>query len=239
MLTVRFDKLPIRAGDRILDMGCGTGRHVGEASRIKRVKAVGSDISFDDVVQARKRVQDLQDWGEHGGGISVFLVSDITRLPFADDFFDLVICSEVLEHIPDQHRAVRELTRVLKPGGNLVVSVPRYLPERICWALSESYHQASNGHIRIYKKKEMIALLEESGIKLWASHFAHSLHTPYWWLKCLVGPTRDDATLVKWYHRFLVWDMMKKPRMTRFLDQLFNPFIGKSVVFYLRKENHV
>ncbi|MEW6187785.1 MAG: class I SAM-dependent methyltransferase [Thermodesulfobacteriota bacterium] len=239
MITVQFDKLPIKSGDRILDMGCGSGRHVGEASQLQGVTAVGSDLSFDEVVQARKRIAELKSWGVHGGGISEVLVSDITCLPFADASFDLVICSEVLEHIPDQGQAVRELTRVLRPGGNLVVSVPRYLPERICWALSESYHQASHGHIRIYKKKELKALLEGTGTKVWAIHFAHGLHTPYWWLKCLVGPTRDDSTLVNCYHRFLVWDIMKKPRLTRLLDRMFNPLIGKSVVFYLRKENYV
>ena len=167
------------------------------------------------------------------------MVADITGLPFPDNFFDMVICSEVLEHIPDQHSAIKEMIRVLRPGGDLIVSVPRYLPERICWALSDSYHQNANGHIRIYKKKELITLIENSGSRLWAFHFAHSLHTPYWWLKCLIGPNRQDSFLVNLYHRFLVWDMMKKPRMTRFLDHLLNPIIGKSIVFYLRKEKHV
>ena len=125
---------------------------------------------------------------------------------------------------------------VLKPGKDLVVSVPRYFPERICWALSKDYHLANDGHIRIYKKKELIDLLEAAGVKTWATHFAHSLHTPYWWLKCLVGPNRDDSPLVNLYHRFLVWDMMKQPWITRMLDCLLNSIIGKSVVIYLRKE---
>ena len=120
-----------------------------------------------------------------------------------------------------------------------MVSVPRYLPERLCWALSENYHRVPKGHIRIYKKKELIALLENSGSKLWASHFAHGLHTPYWWLKCLIGPARQDSVLVNLYHRFLVWDMMKKPGLTRFLDRLLNPLLGKSIVLYLRKERDI
>jgi hypothetical protein len=68
------------------------------------------------------------------------------------------------------------------------------------------------------------------------THFAHSIHAPYWWLKCLVGVNRSDAFLVNLYHRLLVWDMMKKPKLTRFLDRLFNPILGKSRVLYFRKQ---
>jgi SAM-dependent methyltransferase len=239
MVTVNFNKLPIKAGDKILDIGCGAGRHTCVASRLEKVTVIGSDISFKDVREARKRIKEEEQMGIQGGGFWATLVSDITVLPFPDGFFDMVICSEVLEHIPDQESAVKEILRVLKTGGNLVVSVPRFLPERICWALSESYHNVPNGHIRIYRKKKLLNLLEGSGSKMWASHFAHSLHTPYWWLKCLVGPHRQDSSLVNLYHRFLVWDMMKKPKATRLLDGLLNPFLGKSIVFYLRKETHV
>ncbi len=101
--------------------------------------------------------------GAHGGGSWLLSVSDITCLPFEDASFDLVICSEVLEHIPDEKTAVREIIRVLKPGGTLVVSVPRYFPERICWALSDAYHQTANGHIRIYRKQQLVRLLEAQG----------------------------------------------------------------------------
>jgi 2-polyprenyl-3-methyl-5-hydroxy-6-metoxy-1,4-benzoquinol methylase len=239
MVTVNFNKLPIKAGDKILDIGCGAGRHTCVASRLEKVTVIGSDISFKDVREAQKRITEEEQMGLQGGGFWATLVSDITVLPFPDGFFDMVICSEVLEHIPDQESAVKEIIRVLKAGGNLIVSVPRFLPERICWALSDSYHNVPNGHIRIYRKKELLHLLEQSGSKLWASHFAHSLHTPYWWLKCLVGPHRQDSSLVNLYHRFLVWDMMKKPKVTRFFDGLLNPLLGKSIVFYLRKETHV
>ncbi len=236
MITVDFERLSIKPGFRILDMGCGSGRHTCAASRFKKVIAIGSDIRFKDVVEAKERLLYEQSLGEQGGGVWGGIVSDIRRLPFKDNYFDLVICSEVLEHIHEHETAVSELSRVLKPGKDLVVSVPRYFPERICWALSKDYHLANDGHIRIYKKKELIDLLEATGVKTWATHFAHSLHTPYWWLKCLVGPNRDDSPLVNLYHRFLVWDMMKKPWITRTLDWLLNSILGKSVVIYLRKK---
>ncbi len=240
MITVDFNRLcrsaPSRlAGCRILDIGCGTGRHTCAAFRLPKVVAVGIDINFDDVVKAKDRLKTHKKLGDHDDGESGVSVADICALPFRDNFFDLVICSEVLEHIQDHKTAISETVRVLKTGQNLVVSVPRYLPERICWVLSDNYHNTRNGHVRIFKKKALVDLLESSGLIKWGLHFAHSLHTPYWWLKCLVGPEREDCWLVNQYHRFLVWDMMKKPWITRFLDRLLNPFLGKSIVLYLRK----
>jgi len=222
-------------GSRILDIGCGSGRHACEAYRLKDVTVIAADLNYPNVAEAKKRLLFHDRLGAHGGGRWGLSVADITRLPFRDNFFDLVICSEVLEHIPDHETAAGELLRVLKPGCHLVVSVPRFFPERLCWALSGEYHKANQGHIRIYKRKALTDLIEKSGAQQWGAHFAHSLHTPYWWLKCLVGPTRNDSLPVNLYHRFLTWDIMKKPFLTRGLDILLNPILGKSIVLYFNK----
>ena len=140
-----------------------------------------------------------------------------------------------MEHIPDDATAAEELIRVLKPGGNLIVSVPRYYPEKICWILSKEYYNTEGGHIRIYKKNQIAALFKNHGLIQWASHYAHSIHAPYWWLKCLLGLNRKDSLPVNLYHRFLTWDIMEKPWLTRFIDALLNPVLGKSLVIYFQK----
>ncbi|MCP4689857.1 MAG: class I SAM-dependent methyltransferase [Desulfobacterales bacterium] len=235
MITVDLDRLVIQPGDRILDVGCGSGRHTALAHQREGVFVAGVDLNMDDLRQARSRLDFHDNVGAHGGGAWGLSAGDVTHLPFRRDAFDVVICSEVLEHIPDQAAAMAELTRVLKPGGDLVVSVPRRLPERICWALSYEYCHEEGGHIRVYKKEELVKRLTAFGLEKRGLHFAHALHTPYWWLKCLVGPSRDDVPLVRLYHRLLVWDMMKHPRVTRVLERLLNPIIGKSIVVYFRK----
>jgi SAM-dependent methyltransferase len=237
MVTVEFKRLPVAPGFKILDVGCGSGRHSAAAYQLQDVTAVGVDLDFGHLTEARNRL-DLHDRiGVHGDGRWALAAADVLQLPFEDDCFDLVVCSEVLEHIVAHQTAIREIIRVLKPGRNLVVSVPRYWPERICWILSADYRHSEGGHVRIFKQPQLIIDLERAGLKKWAVHFAHALHTPFWWLKCWVGPDRNDSRAVNLYHRFLTWDIMRRPRAVRLLERLLNPLLGKSVVVYLSKQD--
>lgn len=157
------------------------------------------------------------------------------ELPFEDSSFDCVIISEVLEHLHEDDRAIDEISRVLRPGGLLALSVPREGPEAVCWLLSRQYRNSPGGHVRIYRRRELRKKIESHGYDVFASHFAHALHSPYWWLRCAVGIDREEFLPVKLYHRLLVWDLMRKPWITRAIESAMNPFLGKSVVFYAVK----
>jgi len=235
VITIEFKRLNLTPGDRILDIGCGSGRHVGEATRYEQVFVVGADRRINELNASRQRL----DFHEQVGVCRAqwqLMAADLLSLPFADETFDLVICSEVLEHIAMDDRAATELVRVLKPGKNLAVSVPRWYPERICWALSKDYGSTSDGHVRIYRRKDVAKLFRKRGMTPWAFHFAHGLHAPFWWLKCVLGPDREPPWPVRAYHQFLVWDMLKRPAITRCIEGLMNPLMGKSLVMYLRKD---
>jgi 2-polyprenyl-3-methyl-5-hydroxy-6-metoxy-1,4-benzoquinol methylase len=232
MLTVDFNELPLKAGMRVLDAGCGGGRHLCEPFRTPGVDVAGVDLKWDDLCKTRGYLSLMA--GETSGRW-VVSQADVTKLPFADASFDIVVCSEVLEHIEDNRTAVGELVRVLKQGGDLVVTVPRFWPERICWAISRAYHHEPGGHIRIYRKTELMTLLEAAGVRCRRIRYRHGLHAPYWWLKCLVGHKNDDFPLVKAYRKFLEWDIMRRPPLTAWMDRILNPLIGKSIIFYLKK----
>lgn len=237
MQTIDYDRLHLRDGDRVLDVGCGEGRHTIGAYLFANVDAVGVDLSEKDLQTARQRFSDFEVQDTPGKSL-VFQQADALHLPFADNSFDKVICSEVLEHIPDYQGVLAEINRVLKPEGLLAVSVPRAWPEEICWKLSKPYRQVEGGHIRIFNATQLRHDVEDLGWNRYARHWAHALHSPFWWLKCWFWG-RDDVKVVHWYHQLLVWDLMERPWLTRNLERLLNPLMGKSVVMYFKRGTDV
>ena len=107
----------------------------------------------------------------------------------------------------------------------------------LCWALSEEYHApiAVGGHVRIYTEDEMRTKMRGAGLTPGGAHLVHALHSPYWWLRCAVGPTNDQNPLVRAYTRLLEWDITSAPAVTRVTERVLNPVLGKSLVVYATK----
>ncbi len=238
MLTVDFDRLGLRPGDRVIDMGCGAGRHAFEMYR-RGGDVIAFDQNGDELADVLEIFGAMREQGEVPVGAEADIKQgDALAMPFADEEFDRVVASEVLEHIPDDETAIAELVRVLRPGGTIAVTVPRWLPEKICWALSDQYHEVEGGHVRIYRGHELVRKLEAAGLEYVGRDHAHGLHSPYWWIKCAVGVDNDKHPLVKAYHEVLVWDIVRRPGFsvaTRLAERALNPLVGKSLVLYLRK----
>lgn len=233
MLTINFKTLELVDGDRLLDLGCGEGRHVIHACLDHNIIGVGVDLSFKDLITASERFAPFAYYNTQSQ--LLLQQTDATCLPFADSSFDKIICSEVLEHIDNYRGVLQEIHRVLKPGGLLGVSVPRAWPEKICWKLSKAYYQVEGGHIRIFNENDLKADILALNFVFKKRHWAHALHSPFWWLKCLWWDTQDSSCPIKIYHRFLVWDLLQKPWITQILEKLLNPILGKSVVMYFQK----
>jgi len=239
MLTADYDRLGLAAGETLLDLGCGFGRHAYEAMR-RGAHVVACDLGLEELRQVRSIGAVMRGDGEVADDVLLETANgDATRLPFADASFDRIIASEVAEHIEDDEAALAELFRVLRPGGVLAVTIPARLPERICWALSDDYHAPNQpgGHVRIYGPGELRAKMVAAGLDPFDEHRVHALHSPYWWLRCAVGPDRpvEDSRLVSLYHRLLTWDIVKAPRTTRAAERLLAPVLGKSLVVYARR----
>lgn len=235
MLTVDFDRLGVGRGTKAIDIGAGQGRHSFEMFR-RGADVIAFDQSESDMADVGTMFDAMMAEGHVPADAKARAeVGDALRLPYADNSFDVVLMSEILEHIPTDTEAIAEMARILRPGGVAAVTVPRYWPEKVCWALSDAYHEVEGGHVRIYKASELADKLRAVGLEVTGTDHAHALHAPYWWLKCAVGVDNDRNPLVKGYHQLLVWDMVSKPWLTRVGEQALNPLIGKSVALYLRK----
>ena len=225
MPTVDYRRLGLAAGERLIDVGAGAGRHAFEGARR------GAVVTAVDLDEAS-----LKDVAGSLEGVSC-AVGSALALPFADATFDRAIAAEVLEHVDDDAGALRELARVVRPGGVLAVTVPRWMPELVNWALSDEYHapHVPGGHVRIYRESVVWRRMDAAGFEVFDRHHAHGLHSPYWWLRCAVGVDNDGHWLVRRYHDLLVKEMFGGSVGLRVAERVLQPAIGKSLVLYGRR----
>ena len=235
MNSFDFTRFGTITGRRVLDLGAGGGRHAIEAA-MRGAIVVCVELDPDALEGIPSQVELATDFlGLERGSLAaqvLLIKADARALPFADGSFDLVIAAEILEHIVRDSRALAEIYRVLVPGAKVGISVPRAFPEAVNWVLSKQYHAVAGGHVRIYRKRELKRKLAKIGLVEIRYAYAHSLHSPYWWLKSLVGIENPNNAVVERYHRILVDQIMgASPRLDS-IEKVLNPWLGKSIVFY-------
>ena len=233
MLTFNFKKYTLNHNGSMLDVGCGEGRHIfGVMQEYPMMKCVGLDMDEYSLKKAEEGYSYFESISEVG---AEFIKGSAYSLPFPDNTFDLIVCSEVLEHLHEYNDAVIEINRVLKPGGKFFASVPAFWPEKICWYLSKEYQNQPGGHLRIFDQKKLIHEIEDRGFKFLSSEKFHSIHSPYWWLRCFFWKSQEKNLLVKVYKKILERHILKKPRIIDNIDKLMNPIMGKSFSMYFKK----
>jgi ubiquinone/menaquinone biosynthesis C-methylase UbiE len=230
--TVDMDLLDVREGHSVLDVGCGEGYLLRKAAR-RAWLALGIDL-----VETRLRASrdGPPDSCRSRSRIEI-AIADGQRLPFADASFDRIICTETLEHVADAQLALRELARVLRPGGRVAVSVPHFLCEAILHRLIRGYMEFPGGHRRMFTPRTLTRALARAGLQPYAGYLRDSLEATYWILLSLLTrpPRRLDAVLAaleRWRARTRAEPYS---RLYHVADQLGNRLLPKSVVVYALK----
>lgn len=230
--SIDFDLLGLNADSRVLDLGCGTGRHTLEASKHPG-RVCGVDLLGGDILRARYLLEIMRRRGEVQAEVH-WLLGEGLHLPFVDGTFTHAFCTETLEHVPDDHGIVRELARVLRPGGTLVVSVPDCYSENILWTMSWKYRNIPGGHIRIYNRRDIADLMRSEGLEVRATRYRHGLEALFWIVQ--VGVRDDwDKPVAKWLRRYLNSVRSRRSDTLTRIDALANWILPKSIVVYARK----
>lgn len=141
---------------RVLDLGTSTGTNLRMLRDSGFSNVAGLDLSEEALRFCKEKYR---------GSV---IKGDVTRLPFSHDRADLVLATDVIEHVDDDRAAIREITRVLKPGGVVLIAVPAF---RLLWGLQDEVAQ----HKRRYRKREVEAMLSDTGLIVERSYYFNYL----------------------------------------------------------------
>jgi SAM-dependent methyltransferase len=226
--------LDVQPTDNVIDLGCGTGRHVLELAK-RRCNLIGADMSQHDLRIGRYLLEIMRRRGEVRARVH-WLRTAGERLPFVDSAFDRVICTETLEHVDDDRVLMRELVRVLKPGGVLAVSVPDEWSEKLFWRLSHNYRSHAGGHVRVYERRGIVRLMRDAGLAPYAVRYRHALETVYWLSHVAFwSDWNAQGPITRRFRSALDSHRARESRIVTLLDDVGNRILPKSIVVYSRK----
>lgn len=233
MLTVDYRTLDVRPGQLVLDAGCGGGRHSFEAFRIGST-ICSMDCDTEEVKKVAYSLNGAKPELRRNGGRFAAMKADVVKLPFADNSFDRIICSEVLEHIHEDVRALDEFVRILKPRGRIAATVPTWVTETVYGWLSPLYFANPGGHVRKFTPRELSEKMRRAGLRIYGISHAHGFHSPYWLLRCAFGLDDEDHPVSRTYRKFLV-KTIESPRLSKIEKKVMDYCCPKSIVIYGQK----
>lgn len=151
--------LVISPGMQVADVGCGGGQYSNFCA------THGADVTFLDIQAQKVKALQSRLEGVAKGEVKGF-VSDCNPVPLPDNYADLVICTEVLEHVESPDQLMSEVCRIAKPGAQLLLSVPDSRSENLVRDLVHPVYFQEPNHIRIFDREAFVALVERAGLEI-------------------------------------------------------------------------
>lgn len=228
---INLNQLNLKKGDKVLDMGCSFGDQA-----LKIAKEGMNVYGIDKSAQAIRQIQEL---AKKENIKCIATVGDIKKMPYADNKFDVVVATEVFEHVSEPEKAVKEAIRVLRPGGHACISVPTQISEKVFRFLHPTWVEDSN-HINVFSRDQILLLLKQSGFMIERVE-NHNFEWSIFWLIHSFLKSRFESTgtptenhkVSKIY--FKAWDCMRKFKMEKTLLWIGNKIFPKSYYIYAQK----
>lgn len=164
-----FRGFPIRPEDIVVDVGCGAGGATLFCAR-QGAHVVFCDIDEGTIEQVTERIKATPARASQG------VVSDCCPLPLESNFATRVVSMEMLEHVDDPARVLRELVRVGQPGALYLISVPDALSERLQTSFAPPEYFRKPNHIHIYERDELAVLVTDAGLEI----IEHATYGFFW-----------------------------------------------------------
>jgi cyclopropane fatty-acyl-phospholipid synthase-like methyltransferase len=181
---IDLDRLRVRPGDRVLDLGCARGEQTIQLAHAG-LSMVGADVRPEMLDELRAQA------AADGVTVQAWTLDVAKGLP-EPGTFDAVVCTEVLEHVPDYRTAMAEIVRALKPGGRACIAVPTARSELVFHRLSQTYVQDTT-HVNVFTRSLLLTELERAGLRVECTEGKNFEWAALWLMHAPAG-TRADHT---------------------------------------------
>lgn len=216
ILSLLLNIAPSLTRLNILDVGCGTGTTLNSLRQLGCTNLQGVDDSVTAIEYCNDKTLPVQQ-------------ANVYELPFSDNSFDIILAMDVMEHVPNEQRALNEIKRVLKDDGLLLITVPAF---ELLW----SVHDDVNNHIRRYTKKHTNKLLSSSGFSVLKTSYFNMFLFPFALLRKF-STSKQNELLLKPPPRFINRALLELLRVEKRILSTFNMPFGISLVNLARKNS--
>jgi ubiquinone/menaquinone biosynthesis C-methylase UbiE len=222
----------IHSTSTVIDVGCGDGSLIAFCAR------QGAEVIFVDLDEQRLAFTEQQVKASPAHAYQA-IHSDCNPIPLADNTGDVVICTEVLEHVDDPRNFLAELVRIAKPGGQLLISVPDARSEQLIGATAPpAYFQAPN-HIRIFAEGELQQLVIEAGLEIEQEQWFGGFWSMYLALSWLTAESPQSLPIDNPHpitdHWTRLWLEVQKHPQGKVIRDTFNQLLPRTLSIVARK----